>query len=65
MASLACGHSRNDHFCQFQAVADFRVNHRRVLDFLAIQSDCRDDGSRDQLRIFSSRGLPRSLEAFW
>jgi hypothetical protein len=40
-------HLCNDHVGQFQAVADFGVHHRRVLNFLTVQPDRRNYGSRD------------------
>lgn len=55
----------DNHLSQFQAVADFRVNNRRVLDFFTIQPYRRNDSSRNQLCILGSRRLPSALEAFW
>lgn len=58
-------HLCNDHLSQFQAVADSRVYHWRIFDFITIQPDCCNDCSRDELRILSSCRLPRSFETFW
>ena len=58
-------HLGDDHLCQPQTVADFRVNDWRVLDFLTVQTNSRNDSSGDKLRILGSRRLSRSLEAFW
>ena len=56
-------HLGDDHVRQFQAVANFRVHHRRILDFLPVQPNCGNDSGCDQLGIFGSCRLPGTFEA--
>jgi hypothetical protein len=58
-------HFGDNHLGQFQAVTDFRVHNGRVLDFITVQPNRRNDSSRDQVRILGSRRLARSLETVW